>query len=108
MDNVDNRYHVGMDFTDRYKALGMPYPDPDKMCKGPCEGAGIVPVKGRLTGHGGGEIVPMEPDNPENAELLRLWQQYENESPSDDGWQFVPCPVCSPQLPVNWQKLGTF
>ncbi len=30
--------------TDRYQALGIPYPNPKTMCKGPCEGTGWVPV----------------------------------------------------------------
>jgi hypothetical protein len=32
------------EFTDRYKALGIPYPNVDTMCKGQCEGTGWVPV----------------------------------------------------------------
>jgi hypothetical protein len=32
------------EFTDRYKALGIPYPDPATMCKGQCEGTGFVPI----------------------------------------------------------------
>jgi len=31
-------------FTDRYDALGIPQPDPETMCRGYCEGMGIVPV----------------------------------------------------------------
>lgn len=33
-----------MEFTDRYKALGIPYPDPKTMCQGYCEGTGLVPI----------------------------------------------------------------
>lgn len=34
-----------LEFTDRYKALGIPYPDPLTMCDGDCEGTGWVPVR---------------------------------------------------------------
>ena len=33
-----------MEFTDRYKALGIPYPDPMTCCLGDCEGTGWVPI----------------------------------------------------------------
>ena len=32
-------------FTDRYQVLGIPYPDPDTMCLGDCEGIGMYPQK---------------------------------------------------------------
>ena len=67
-----------MEFTDRYKALGIPYPDPKTMCKGPCEGTGVVPV-------GAGETTPV---------LYTLWLAAEAKEPSDDGWHFVTCPDC--------------
>lgn len=70
---------MNIEFTDRYKAMGIPYPDPDTMCLGPCEGTGYVPVN-------------REDDNPiYNA----LWQKAEKEKPTDDGWHFVTCPMCS-------------
>lgn len=31
------------EFTDRYQALGIPYPDASS-CKGDCEGTGVVPI----------------------------------------------------------------
>ena len=34
-------------FTDRYKALGIPYPNQKTMCKGQCEGTGWYPTQGR-------------------------------------------------------------
>jgi hypothetical protein len=68
-----------MEFTDRYQALGIPYPDPETMCKGDCEGTGYVPV------------APLE-DDP----VLRvLWEAAEEAEPSDDGWHFVVCPTCN-------------
>lgn len=32
-----------IEITDRYKTLGVPYPDPETMCKGQCEGLGVYP-----------------------------------------------------------------
>jgi hypothetical protein len=34
----------GIKFTDRYQALGIPYPDPKTVCKGHCEGTGMYPL----------------------------------------------------------------
>ena len=31
-------------FSDRYSATGTPYPDPETVCRGQCEGMGVVPV----------------------------------------------------------------
>jgi DnaJ-class molecular chaperone len=31
------------EYTDRYKELGMPYPNVETMCKGQCEGTGVYP-----------------------------------------------------------------
>ena len=33
-----------IEFIDRYQALGIPYPDPETMCDGQCEGTGSVPI----------------------------------------------------------------
>lgn len=65
-----------MDFTDRYQALGVPYPDPATMCVGECEGLGVVPVKADEPGY--------ETD----------WLEAEAKAPSDDGWHFVTCHDC--------------
>jgi len=67
-----------MEFTDRYKALGIPYPDPKIMCGGQCEGTGFVP------------IFKDEIEEP----FKTLWLEAEKKKPSDDGWHFVKCPDC--------------
>ena len=68
-----------IEFTDRYKALGIPYPDRNTMCDGQCEGTGIVPVAS---------------DNMEEP-WRTLWLEAEEQSgPSDDGYHFVKCPDC--------------
>lgn len=33
-----------VEYTDRYDAMGIPYPNPQTMCEGHCEGTGVVPV----------------------------------------------------------------
>ena len=67
-----------IEFTDRYKALGIPYPKPDIMCEGECEGIGYVPVKFTM-------------DEPWHT----LWLEAEAKEPTDDGWHFVICPDCN-------------
>lgn len=68
-----------MEFTDRYKALGIPYPDPKTVCEGDCEGTGRVPING---------------DDLECAIYRGLWEEAERENPAKDGWHFVLCPTC--------------
>lgn len=67
-----------MPLTDRYQELGIPYPDPETMCKGQCEGVGLVPI-GRS-----------EKEEP----WYTLWLEAEKKCPTDDGWHFVCCPDC--------------
>ena len=69
----------GVAFTDRYEALGVSYPDPETMCRGECEGTGWVPVK----------------KDDKDTTFRALWEAAEKESPTDDGWHFVRCPVCA-------------
>jgi len=69
---------MDIEFTDRYKALGIPYPDQKTMCLGMCEGTGCVPVK----------------HDEEDDALRKLWEAAEVETPTDDGWHFVKCPEC--------------
>lgn len=70
---------VEIEFTDRYKATGTPYPNPDTMCLGQCEGMGVVPIS------------EDDIDEPWRA----LWLAAEAEKPSDDGYHFVTCPDCN-------------
>lgn len=86
---------AGVEFTDRYDALGIPRPDPLTACQGPCEGTGLVPVfidtpaAQRRRGEGGAK-----PDNETDPRLVDLWRAAEAAKPSDDGWHFVGCPDC--------------
>lgn len=67
-----------MKFTDRYQALGIPYPDPKTCCKGRCEGTGLIPVRAENA----------------NEEFRRRWEVAEKEHPAEDGWHFIVCPEC--------------
>lgn len=69
----------GYEFTDRYKALGIPYPDRNTMCLGQCEGTGVVPIA-----H----------DDMEEP-WRQLWLEAEAKEKADDGWHFVRCPECN-------------
>jgi len=68
---------------DRYKALGIPYPDPETMCKGQCEGTGWVPI---------------HEDDPNDAEgpWHDLWLEADSKAPCgrSDRYHFVKCPAC--------------
>lgn len=81
-----------IEFTDRYQALGIPYPDPETMCGGQCEGTGVIPVNFREPAPGDCYFVYSD----EKDALYRpLWDAAEAECPSDDGYQFIKCPDCA-------------
>lgn len=69
-------------FTDRYDALGIPRPDLRSMCRGQCEGTGLVPI---------------QRDHPADTygDWPQLWADAEKKEHSDDGWHFVACPTCN-------------
>lgn len=78
-----------MEFTDRYKALGIPYPDPKTICEGHCEGTGVIPIFGKIQTN-----AKVYPEIETDPILLALWQEMEDANPSTDGWHFVTCPDC--------------
>jgi len=67
------------EFTDRYEALGIPYPDPKTMCDGQCEGTGWVPIAS---------------DDMEEP-FRTLWLEAEKKTPTNDGYHIVKCPDCN-------------
>lgn len=71
-----------IEFTDRYQALGIPYPNRETMCHGQCEGIGLVPHK--------------KEDKPDGL-YDPLWDEaHEKAGEHDcDGWHFVTCPTCN-------------
>ena len=73
---------MAIEFTDRYKATGTPYPDPETMCKGQCDGMGWVPVH-------------KDDPNDDDGNWNDLWLEAEKKTPTDDGYHFVICPTCN-------------
>lgn len=74
-----------IEFTDRYKATGIPYPD-ENSCN-ECEGMGLYPLqKERLN-----EKTCESP----NGRLVIIGQKEKDGTPCrEDEWVFVQCPVC--------------
>lgn len=90
---------MDVQFTDRYEALGMKPPSLLTVCRGQCEGVGVVPVfidspqanaelkrQGRTIVCSGSETDP---------ELVRAWHVAEAAEHATDGWHFVTCPQCT-------------
>lgn len=79
-----------MEITNRYDALGIPLPDPKTMCKGQCEGTGMIPVYAAVTASG---VYPCIEEDPV---LVALWEKAHEEAGIHDcdGWHFVTCPEC--------------
>jgi hypothetical protein len=89
------------EYTDRYKALGIPYPDQRTMCKGQCEGIGFYPVFDNCS------LSPVEACHRAVADLaitgvvnteldIRLWREAHALAGEHtcDGWHFVKCSEC--------------
>lgn len=81
-------------WEDRYTALGLPYPDPETICQGQCEGLGVVPIYFA-------DNLPYDPmrvgvsyTDHEINYWKHLWDKAEAEAHADDGWHFVKCPEC--------------
>jgi hypothetical protein len=101
------------EFTDRYEALGIPYPNPETMCKGHCDGVGFYPVIHHLKQPTGNNLTISDEHNTdyENAEWLkehnktcrsirwrlkRLFTRYwKSAFEKCDGWHFIKCPDCN-------------
>ena len=73
-----NRIAEVFEISDRYTALGIPHPEPDTVCQGPCEGTGFIPVK----------------KDHQDPILRKLWEEAEALEPTDDDYHFVECPDC--------------
>lgn len=83
------------EFTDRYKALGIPYPDLETMCKGQCEGTGVYPqfLAGPWLKAGASTLVV---DSDVTGEETQRWHDVHTRSPHEecDGWHFIKCTDC--------------
>jgi hypothetical protein len=100
---------LDVEFTDRYSGTGIPYPDPDTICIGQCEGMGCVPVF-IYNGIRIDEYAALISDET-NPELIKRWHEAEAVKPTDDGWHFVICPDCEgtrvrPGVPVTGPIIG--
>lgn len=94
-------------FTDRYQALGIPYPDPQTMCQGYCEGTGVLPLYKydysrwdyRLTA---AWLETHEEMHSWYGRIASLWKAIKGcdkiyfgmAFEVCDGWHFVKCPDC--------------
>jgi hypothetical protein len=76
------------EFTDRYQALGIPYPDVETMCKGQCDGVGVYPQR-----RDDPTITPVEREMWQRAhEALNA---HEHGDADCDGWHFIKCSDCN-------------
>ena len=99
-----------IEFTDRYTALGIPYPDPETVCRGQCEGTGWVPIY-ISSGDDRKDAPQPRPDDETDEALRALWYAAEKKDRSKDtntgvripavtdtgvrdGWHFVDCLDC--------------
>ncbi|KKM79799.1 hypothetical protein LCGC14_1346200 [marine sediment metagenome] len=106
---------MNIEFTDRYQTLGIPYPDPETVCRGQCEGTGMVPIhanegeelyrmlwrekhaegcttRGILAG-----LLRAKSTTPTGTLKYVWWLLRRLVTPwsrCDDGWHFVWCPDC--------------
>ena len=108
-----------IEVTDRYKAMGIPYPDPATVCKGQCEGTGLVPIYHSIGVAKEGEARPVDETD---QRYLPLWESEHRKCAwhqkawrffrfnmvwryglrthlgvifnKCDGWHFVKCPDC--------------
>lgn len=78
---------------DRYEALGIT--NFDNLCKGQCEGTGVIPIYLNKTGiRKEGHVYC---NDETDQELIDLWWDAEIAHPNkpDDNWHFVKCPKCN-------------
>lgn len=75
-----------IEFVDRYSATGTPYPDPETMCLGQCEGMGVYPHQLGSEGE-----TPEERAAWEKLHITCLGKSEE----ACDGWHFITCPDCN-------------
>lgn len=79
---------------DRYSALGIPRPDPSTVCRGPCEGVGLVPVYSAAGDPRANDPKALRPARDIDPAYREAWDAAEAKHPTDDGWHFLKCMVC--------------
>lgn len=76
------------EFTDRYKATGTPYPNPETMCEGNCEGMGVYPERKDELNKAAVEA--------KGGRLTIIGQKEKDGTPcKEDNYVFVQCPDCN-------------
>lgn len=104
---------IPITFTDRYRAAGIPYPDPQTMCEGRCAGMGFYP-QFCINGQGhllrslrpSGEPTQYELDSWRKAHdaahtiRRRVWNAIRFRRLSIlwekcNGYHFIKCPDCN-------------
>ena len=85
---VGDRINAVLELTDRYQALCIPYPNPDTMCTGQCEGTGWIPIAED-------EIDPVYRALAQEVHLVKCPLEYARFQTECDGWHFVRCQDCN-------------
>lgn len=88
-----------IEFTDRYGGRHVNWLT---ACHDQCEAMGVVPVFVEPATRRPDAAYPG--DSEADLRLLKLWQEAEAASPSDDGWHFVTCPTCHGSRKVGLLK----
>lgn len=84
--------------TDRYSATGTPYPNPDTMCKGYCEGMGCYPhntCMNYMFINQPTELEATEQLEWEKEHKKQMWKTLGLHYFVCDGWHFIKCPTCN-------------
>lgn len=82
--------------TDRYQALGVPYPEPETMCPGQCDGVGWFPVSEGDAEYGALWLAAHKKSHS-LRDKLRIAIKYRDPKwlfHRCDGWHAVTCPDC--------------
>jgi 2'-5' RNA ligase len=103
----------GHEVVTRYGTGSAALPDRATMCRGDCEGTGVVPINFKEPAPGTGYFVYSDEDEKLYHDP---WERAQAESPAADGWQFLTCPDCggtgkrSQKIkvgdPFSWNTLG--
>lgn len=87
-----------MKFIDRYSATGTPYPDPETMCKGSCEGMGYYPhhtCMNYMFVNQPTELEAIEQLEWEKLHKKEIWRTFGLHYFTCDGYHFIKCPTCN-------------
>lgn len=83
--------NIELEITDRYKANGIPYPDPRTCCP-ECDGMGISPFYMKEHDKNAELDYDMEPFG---EPYLSMYLKAEEEHPTEDGYHYLKCIACN-------------